>query len=445
MEYPLEERIGPPELLVGRTYEFDFIEKWLQGVHKKVSKSTALLARKKSGKTAIVQRMFNQIWSDNGLIVPFYYEVKAKRVWFPDFSEDYYRHFANQYISFIQRDPSFVSNPLPLEDLQQYAEQQGFDHVVRDIRGLANARARQAFDVMWTLCYAAPHAYAASLQRRWVVMIDEFQNLSEYVCTDKSLTIHDASMPGSYHEHAESKIAPMFVTGSYIGWLVSVVNKYLEAGRLRFEELSPYLEESAALESVYRYADYHNVPISNECAVLISTLCQNDPFFVSSVIQSSFRKKNLTDSESVVQTVQYELTNRKSSFSRTWADYIDLSLDRINDIHARRILLFLTKYSDRQWTHQEIQERLQLTLDLKELLRKLIALSEADLIEQGVSDVQFQGLKDGTLYLILRNRFADEVQEFDIDITTDFRQQAAALKQQNRQLQGKLNQLSGKP
>ncbi len=138
------------------------------------------------------------------------------------------------------------------------------------------------------------------------------------------------------------------------------------------------------------------------------------------------------------------LARKKSGFARTWADYIDLAVDRINNVHARRILLFLTKYADRQWTHREIKEALKLDIDLKDLLRRLIALADTDLIEEGRSDVHFQGLQDGTLYLILRNRFHEEVQEFEQDLKQDFQQHYEKLKQRNHQLQGKLNQLAGK-
>ncbi len=444
MEYPLPERIGTPDLFVGRTQEFANIGAWLRGVHKGISGSVALLARKKSGKTAIVQRLFNRLWSENGAIIPFYYEIKAKKVGLATFAEDYFRHFASQYISFLERDPALVRKPFQLEEILDYGRQQQNRYLVSDVEALLREKESGHADLMWMLAYQAPHTYAGVLERRWVVMLDEFQNLSEYIYTDELKTLKDESMVGSYHEHAESKIAPMFVTGSYVGWLVHVVNKYLEAGRLDFWMLSPYLKSEEALEAVYRYADYFEVPITNQTAVLINQLCQSDPFFISRVLSSQASHKDLTHAKGVSDTVHYELTERKSGFARTWAEYIDLSLDRINDTHARKILLFLTKHAEREWTHHEIQDELNLPLDLKELLRKLLTLSQSDLIEEGSSDIHFRGLRDGTLYLILRNRFEEEVREFEPALRQDFMLQYEALKKQNRALQGKLNHLSGK-
>ncbi len=72
MQYPLSEKIGDPDLFVGREKEFRLLNKWLNNIPKRLSKSRVILARRKSGKTALVQRIFNQLWSENGPVIPFY-------------------------------------------------------------------------------------------------------------------------------------------------------------------------------------------------------------------------------------------------------------------------------------------------------------------------------------------------------------------------------------
>ncbi len=51
MKYAMEERIGPPHLFVGRHKELKNLLKWIEGIKNKGSKSKALLARRKMGKT----------------------------------------------------------------------------------------------------------------------------------------------------------------------------------------------------------------------------------------------------------------------------------------------------------------------------------------------------------------------------------------------------------
>jgi len=49
MKYVLEERIGNPDLFCGRDEEMSLLLAWATRIPKKVSKSHALLGRRKSG------------------------------------------------------------------------------------------------------------------------------------------------------------------------------------------------------------------------------------------------------------------------------------------------------------------------------------------------------------------------------------------------------------
>ena len=93
---------------------------------------------------------------------------------------------------------------------------------------------------------------------------------------------------------------------------------------------------------------------------------------------------------------------------------------------------------------RELKKELSLDLDINQIQKKLEILSEADVIERGISDIQFRGLSDGTLSLIIRHRFADEINNFIPNLKQEFSEQIKTLMAENRQLRGKLNALSGK-
>ncbi|MCP4688961.1 MAG: hypothetical protein GY859_12985, partial [Desulfobacterales bacterium] len=93
MKYPLKEKIGSPELLVGREREFTNFGKWIDYIPRTLSQSRVILARRKSGKTAIVQRIFNRLWSENGEVIPFYFNIGENKVWHMNFAIDYFRAF----------------------------------------------------------------------------------------------------------------------------------------------------------------------------------------------------------------------------------------------------------------------------------------------------------------------------------------------------------------
>ena len=75
-------------------------------------------------------------------------------------------------------------------------------------------------DMIWRTAASAPDRYDNLYGRSFLVIIDEFQNTAAYVYRDRTCeTALDDSIPGKWHRLSESKLAPMLVIGSYVGWL----------------------------------------------------------------------------------------------------------------------------------------------------------------------------------------------------------------------------------
>lgn len=93
MKVYLKEKIGNPDLFTGRKKELAFFLKWIEGIKKEISMSTAILSRRKTGKTALLQRLYNLTFEANDVVIPFYYEVKEGKQWALDFCRDFYLTF----------------------------------------------------------------------------------------------------------------------------------------------------------------------------------------------------------------------------------------------------------------------------------------------------------------------------------------------------------------
>ncbi|MCP4113319.1 MAG: hypothetical protein GY749_48610, partial [Desulfobacteraceae bacterium] len=233
MKYPLAERIGKPDLLVGREEEFDDFYRWAEGMPEMLSMSRVILARRKSGKTSMVQRIFNKLWSDNGPVIPFYISIPDVKVWFPDFAGRYFRTFASHYISFLERDEMLVDNILSLNQIREYAAAKSHKLLKNDADLFEQYMNEALYDSLWHLACSAPDRYAKHYDQRILIIIDEFQYISNHIYRDRTRQNEiDETMPGSFHDIVESKMAPMLVTGSYIGWMINIMSEYLEAGRL---------------------------------------------------------------------------------------------------------------------------------------------------------------------------------------------------------------------
>ncbi len=446
MQYPLNEKIGEPELLVGREKEFKHFGKWIKNIPKRLSKSRVIIARRKSGKTSFVQRIFNQLWSENGEVIPFYFDFGENKMWYPDLAIDYYCAFASQYISFITRNQELVIDHLSLEEIRDFGISKSISTLVKDVDFLIkNKEVGGSHGLMWKTACTAPHRFAAVLDTKFLVILDEFQNITKYIYRDeKCKEDPDETLAGSYHSLAESKIAPMLVTGSYAGWLLKVISQYLEAGRLSQIRFSPYLSEDEGLQAVYQYAEFYDEPITNDTAMQINELCMADPFFISCVIMSNYEEKDLTTSKGVADTVDYEISVDTAEMYLTWGEYIHHTVNEVNDKNAKNILLYLSQNNHKYFTPKDLKEKLGLDLEANEIHKQLIILKEADLITRAVSNIDFRGLQDGTLNLILRKSFEKEIKEFAPDLKQEFVDRIAKLTHTNKQLQGKINSLTGK-
>jgi len=420
MQYPLSEIIGHPDLFVGRKKEFAILDKWLKLIPDRLGKSKVLFSRRKGGKTALVQRLFNRVWNENGRVIPLFFSITDKHIWLPDFAIAYYRTFASQYISFLDRNESLVEFPLTLNDILDYGKKNSIDALVRDVKFILEAKKDQFYDSMWDTACSAPKRFAAFYDIRFLVMIDEFQYLSKFITVDHQKKIPDKTMPGSYHHLSESKIAPMLITGSYANWLSSLIHIYLD-GRLAPHYFKPYLAPDEGLEAVKACSRFYNQKTNRQSQQQINELCQSDPFFISCVIQSDYENKDLLTEKGVIETVNYEITHRYSGMSITWQEYIDQTLDNINSIHAKRILLYMSQNPNRVWIPRDLVQALHLDMSEREVLERLKSLEKADLIERGNANIEYKGLNDGTLHLVLRSRFGREIEDFDPDIRNDFR------------------------
>ncbi len=127
----------------------------------------------------------------------------------------------------------------------------------------------------------------------------------------------------------------------------------------------------------------------------------------------------------------------------TWGEYIELSSKRINTVNSKHILLHLSKHSDREWTPGDLKDKLKLDIDENEIHNLLKVMVNADLIREGNSDIRYRGLTDGTLCLILQNRFEEEIRSFRPDMKKNFYEEIRQLNKDKKSLQGLVNHLTG--
>ena len=420
LTYALAEEIGDPDLFVGRRSELARLLKWAAGTKRRISLSTGILSRRKKGKTALLQRFFNILYTQNDpQLIPFYYRIPEERLTKTLFAESFYRRLLSQYFAFTTRSPEMVAVVLPLAELKELAA--GDRHVASDLRAMEDILERVPGQA-WGYAREAGHRISQLNDVRIVQILDEFQYLNRWIVSDDDRDRLE-KLCYSYMGAAESKYSPQIVAGSYIGWLGAILRHMV--GRYHEWHLRG-LSDEEALEAVYNYAYTYQVPITGETAPYVAEVCDNDPFYIASTIRNRIEEKDLITREGVRDALALETIPGKGDIARVWREYLWDAFARVNDTNARKIVLYLAAREPEECGRDRILADLDLDMTDGELEERLHKLVKADILAEGSSNFHYRGLGDRIFAMVFRRIYGAEIEQVTRKtIEDDFKKELA--------------------
>jgi hypothetical protein len=424
----------------------DLLVDWGNMIPKKMAKSRALLGRRKCGKTAIMQRLFNILWNQNGKVIPFYFEILEDEQWLLDFANDYYRTFMSQYLSFKTRRVLAIENqPWDFAELTKMALDIDDKHALKDMESFQRYLDLEQKHQAMRWAFGAPAVFTGLENIFVLVMIDEIQFMTKYIFHDPEYKLLAHNLPGAYHGLVESKVAPMLVSGSYIGWMMQMMHDMFKGGRLKQTPISPKLAEEEGMEAIYQYAQHNNKTVSDEAAVAINLLTQSDPFYIASLFRSDWEYQDFNSVDGATKTLAYEVKNTKGELFGTWSEYIYSTIKEVNDQYAKKIMLFLSKDRYQEYTRIDISKHLGGKLDDNALEKRLRALEYGDLITRPeLSHFRYCGIADDILDLIFRSLYQEEIEHNKPNIESELEAKLKAAEEKKQSLQGQVNELKGR-
>jgi len=446
MIYALEERIGDPSLFCGRQQEMSLLMNWINRIKIKRAKSKAMLGRRKSGKTAIMERLFNILWNQNDRIVPFYFEVKDQNKWLLHFADDYLRTCLTQYISFLTRVPLQPNrHKWSWDILLKKANEINKNSIIERITLFLEYYKQENEDEAINIAVETPYWFYGQDNYHFVIMIDEIQYMTKYIYKDKEEKIQAYNLPGIYHGMVELRFCPMLVSGSYIGWMTRMMSEMFVGGRLRGMSISSSLSFEEGMTAVYKYADYNHIELNEDVAIVINTLAQSNPYYISSILETEWPKRNFSSFSGIVKTFANEIIDKDSELHRTWIEYIQSTFHEVNDIYARKILLMLSKDRDKEYARDEIMSAIGWPEDKEsELQKKLSQLIYGDLITEGSSAYHYKGIDDDVLHLIFYHKFQYEIYHQKANVQNELHKKIQNLEKDKRSMQSTINELKGR-
>jgi hypothetical protein len=418
-EYALLEQIGNPNLFVGRKREFKyFLGDWYRMMEKNFTPNQAIISRRKKGKTAFLQRLFNILWSvgiekkeDKVTVIPFYYTIRDEKITLGDFALDFFTEFIKCYVSYKQCDKSLLSSNIKFKQLKEIIN----DNSVKKLYStMASYVEDDNWSVMWEIASRAPSTIARMTGEKIVQIIDEFQNINKYIY-DKDKEKLDR-MSGTYMQVAEFREAPLIVSGSEVHWLLKIVRSL--TGRFQTYPLENLPQEEAE-EAIERYAEFTETIFNREAKEKIWELTRGDPLYIKALFLSRYNEsKDYTVDENIINVYEKEIS--EGEIYTTWMEYMLNTFETVNKINSKRIMLYLFNQG-KERTRGEIIKDLKLPYTDLEAEEKLNALIAGDLISQGESAYDYTITKDKTYELVFRRVYQKEIEQFVPDIKAEIR------------------------
>ncbi|MDM8522044.1 hypothetical protein QUF80_01630 [Desulfococcaceae bacterium HSG8] len=440
----LKERIGNPELFTGRKKELTYFLNWIERIKREISMSTAILSRRKTGKTAIMQRLYNITFDKNEGVIPFYFEIRETDQWLGSFAEDFFLSFISQYVAFKTRSHAYLTfeRPKNLTDALEICKKEGFDFMENTIRGMQVRKRDGDADFMWEIAREMPLDVATYTDEYILQIIDEFQFLNRYIHRDTACK-NRINLAGSYLHTAEYKNAPLLISFSCVGWLSDEILHMLP-GRFQFHYLES-LPEDEAVEMILRYSHLENIPVPEDIVPLMAGLTEGNPFYITSLFRSKYPGKDFISEKGLLGTLEFETLHSEGTIRDIWMEYAGYAMDKANSRNAKSIVLYLSKHRKREVSREELLKKLNLGISDSELEKKLKVIVKADVIEQGRSNFYYRGVRDNIFDKVFRGVYADEIEGFDPkEITEEYKAMYEILKRDNRRLMGEYSHYRGK-
>jgi hypothetical protein len=412
--FALKEEIGNTELFTGRKADLEYLFSWLEGVRKESKPSIAIMARRKKGKTALVQRFYNLLftWNDPQ-IVPFYYKVKEAEISKLNFADEFYHSFVCQYAAFKTRDISILKRTVYYHELKEIFKDDKI--ILQDIEAMEFALAKKDDNTAWEHAAWAGERISVQKDERIIQILDEFQYLNDSIYIVDGGIKSFTKLCGTYHHVGASKISPVIVTGSYVARLSKIITRMTG----RYEKIFlKNLPDEEALEAVYTYSRCLNVPVTIETATYIAKVSEGDPFYISRFFNTGHTPKDLTDIDCINDIIFYETRTVEKEIgyiADMWREYLDDATQRINDRNGKKIILYLVKYNGEERTRKEIMDDLKLDMTEEELGQRLKGFIEADIISYGTTHYDYKGLGDRYFNIIFQSLYQKEIDGFDSD------------------------------
>ncbi|MEM7533203.1 MAG: ATP-binding protein [Chloroflexota bacterium] len=429
-------------IFVDRNDDLAYFWDWATNTPHFKANSIALIGRRRTGKTAILQKLVNRLFYKQTDVMPVFisfarYLHRKTPITSYDFAREYIQSYVVSYLAFRYRDPSLMDNDLPFDTLRKYAEEKE-DAFVLDLFEQYDLalNAPTPYDVV-RFAINKPSGLARRSNLPTALIVDEFQVLTNVY--DPVQDVYQ-DITDSFQYAVESRSAPMLVSGSAISLLVNQALGGMLSGRFHYWYLEPIPKEYIH-DLVFRLRKYTNdgenrVEVDERFAEAMWQMTGGYPYSIDCLMDSQSPDRVLyPDLDALKKVVIYELTDLRGRLYQHYHEEFGRFIHELNDGDTtRRVLLWVAKHADELLMAKNIAKDLK--LDQREVAVSMEKLRQADVLtRQGL--ISYYGPSDPMLCRYIEYQHSLEFDDFTPETVLK------NWKEEYDQVRGDLNQALG--
>ncbi|MCI5147751.1 MAG: hypothetical protein D3923_19990, partial [Candidatus Electrothrix sp. AR3] len=255
--WPVEEMVHEDEF-TDRVELLRELDQWVAAIQHMGSPSTALIAPRRLGKTVLLDRLVNTVFfKPEYKVAPFYFKMTREKSTLRDFLLIYATTFFRQYLAYCEQDAALFGNQaISLEKLLTYpathkASRMALEYIDEFLERYTTHTEEDARG-HWDGFICVPERLGSHSGTRVAVIIDEFQDMQFFVYKmsqtlfskmDSQGLLSDGQgairLANTFDRQAQSRKAPMLVSGSAVTMVFKTVMGGPLGGRFDFTYMKP--------------------------------------------------------------------------------------------------------------------------------------------------------------------------------------------------------------
>ena len=409
---PLEDLVG--DLFVDRQVELNMVWEWGSNVPPPSRNSIALIGRRRTGKTAILTKVFNRLFYEQTKVLPVFisfsrYLHRNKPITSYEFAREYMTGYIACYLAFRHRKPELLRLPHELRALKKVAQVHK-DALALELlesywESVEEGERYGPYGLMqWVINF--PMGIAAIHNMPTAIMIDEFQVLTEVYNPHNQFS---NDLTDSFQRACETKWAPLLVSGSSISLLVGQALGGFLSGRFTYWYLKPLTREYT-YDLVFRLANRHRVDVDESLAEAIWQLTHGFPYSIESLIASRCpARQDYPDLDALEKVLTFELTNSAGYLWQHYEEEFDKYTELLNQGQTtKKVLFWATKYPDERIDVKRVAK--EIGVEIEKVQAALKKLYKADLVDK-MGWTLYHGPSDPMLRRYIEYNYRREIDE----------------------------------